>query len=328
MRALRITFASIFIFFTVSEAALPAAACTSLASSCTEWVGAAQAPGRALVYRTHPLEVSNEAITRALVVIHGIGRNADSYFRTAVMAASRAAALENTAVVAPRFASGDGNCRDVLAPREVNWICTGPESWRNGGPALGHPGITSYDFVDALVERLARRDVFPNLKSIVVAGHSAGGQLVGRYAMSSPLHERLGVPVTYVVANPSSYTYPDDLRPAVTVAGCAGFDRWPYGLQDRRGYSARFPRVALTKQLVERPITFLVGELDVLQQQSFDASCEAMAQGPTRLARGLAYVKHLNERHGARHRALVVPACGHSARCMFTSDAALPFLFP
>lgn len=321
------TFASIFLSFAVSSAQA-AAACTSPVSACIEWVSAAQASGRTLVYRTHPLEVANEAITRALVVVHGIGRNADGYFRTAVMAASRAGALENTAVVAPRFASGDGDCRDVLAPREANWICSGPESWHNGGHAVGDSGFTSYDFADALLERLARRDVFPNLSSIVVAGHSAGGQFVGRYAMSNPLHDRLGVPVTYVVANPSSYTYPDELRPAVTVAGCAGFDRWPYGLRDRRGYSARFPGEALTKQLVGRPVTFLVGELDVLQRQNFDASCAAMAQGPTRLARGLAYVKHLNERHGARHRALVVPACGHSARCMFTSEAALPFLFP
>jgi hypothetical protein len=33
-------------------------------------------------------------------------------------------------------------------------------------------------------ERLeARKDVFPNLNSIVVAGHSAGGQFVIRYEM-------------------------------------------------------------------------------------------------------------------------------------------------
>ena len=53
-----------------------------------------------------------------------------------------------------------------------------------------------------------------------------------------------------------------------------------------------------------------------------------MAQGPTRLARGLAYEKYVNERFGAQHRAIVVRACGHSGRCMLSSDQSLPLLFP
>ena len=53
-----------------------------------------------------------------------------------------------------------------------------------------------------------------------------------------------------------------------------------------------------------------------------------MAQGPTRLARGLAYARYVNERFGAQHNTLVVPACGHSARCMFTADRVLPLFFP
>jgi hypothetical protein len=53
-----------------------------------------------------------------------------------------------------------------------------------------------------------------------------------------------------------------------------------------------------------------------------------MAQGPTRLARGLAYHRFVNERLGASHKAVVVPACGHNARCMFGSETSLPLLFP
>jgi hypothetical protein len=53
-----------------------------------------------------------------------------------------------------------------------------------------------------------------------------------------------------------------------------------------------------------------------------------MAQGPTRLARSQAYGKYVNEKLGAKHAVVVVPACGHNARCMFTSDVALPLIFP
>jgi hypothetical protein len=53
-----------------------------------------------------------------------------------------------------------------------------------------------------------------------------------------------------------------------------------------------------------------------------------MAQGPTRLARGQAYAKYVNQKYGARHQATIVPLCGHNARCMFTAQPALPILFP
>ena len=50
----------------------------------------------------------------------------------------------------------------------------------------------------------------------------------------------------------------------------------------------------LRKQLAKRPATYLLGELDVLPVASFDASCAAMAQGPTRLARGRAFAAYVN----------------------------------
>ena len=73
---------------------------------------------------------------------------------------------------------------------------------------------------------------------------------------------------------------------------------------------------------------FRSGELDILPLGGFDASCPAMAQGPTRLARGQAFSKYVNERLGAQHTTVVVPLCGHNARCMFTADAVLAMLFP
>ena len=53
-----------------------------------------------------------------------------------------------------------------------------------------------------------------------------------------------------------------------------------------------------------------------------------MAQGPTRLARGQAFAKYVNQKFGAQHKAVIVSLCGHNARCMFTADTALPMIFP
>jgi hypothetical protein len=53
-----------------------------------------------------------------------------------------------------------------------------------------------------------------------------------------------------------------------------------------------------------------------------------MAQGPNRLARAQAYTTYLKEHQGVPLAFTTIPACGHNARCMFTSERALPILFP
>ena len=57
------------------------------------------------------------------------------------------------------------------------------------------------------------KKTFPNLSKIVVAGHSAGGQVVTRYEMTNKIHNTPGVTITYVVANPSSSAWPVAVRP-------------------------------------------------------------------------------------------------------------------
>ncbi len=318
-------------------AARAAPPCIAAAPNCTEWISFYNSSARSLLYRTYSLEAKNPAITRAFILIHGAGRDADNYFRTAVAAAFLGNALEDTVVISPRFASNDGRgCRDTLAAGEVNWSCNG-DSWRSGGTAFSNDTLTSYDFADEILRKLARKDIFPNLRAIVVAGHSAGGQFVARYEMANKVHDTLGVPVTYVVSNPSSYAYLDatrpnadatEFRPFNDARNCTTFDKWPYGLENRTGYTAKIPDEQLKKQLASRPTTYLLGEIDILPLGGFDSSCPAMAQGPTRLARGQAFAKYIAAKYGAQPKVTVVSLCGHNARCMFTSEQALPIVFP
>ena len=306
-----------------------------------------------MIYRSYSLDAANPRITRALVMVHGTGRNADHYFLTAMSAAFLAGSLDDTVVIAPHMI----DATDRAEPNEVVW----QTSWRTGGPARDNAALSSFDFVDEILHKLARKAVFPNLGRVVVTGHSAGGQFANRYAMSNKAHGTLGVEVSYVVANPSSYAWPTAIRPlpqddAEPVAAKDGwnyeasasplpphtnftygpfdaakapnFNQWPAGLEKRTGYTTQMTDDQLKKQLVERPTTFLLGQVDTLPLGGFDSSPTSMAQGPTRRARGEAYVKYVNEQMGAKHAIVIVSECGHNDRCMYTTGDVLPHIFP
>ncbi len=321
--------------------------CVTADAFCMEKVMLGSEGKYSLVYRSYPLTQPNPAIERALVVIHGAGRNADSYFLSGVAGALIASALHNTIVVSPRIASNSGGtCRDKLAEGEISWTCSGEQDWRGGGQAHNAKELHSFDFVDEILKKLARRDVFPNLKVIVVTGHSAGGQFVNRYAAANRVERSLGVPVKHVVSNPSTYLYLDETRlsgdaTCSAKGGCTGefreyrdrrncttYNQWRNGLDKKAGYAAKISNDDLKRNLATRDVTYLLGELDTLPLFGFDSSCPAMAQGPNRLARGLAYYNYMQSKFKANHKLVLAPACGHNGRCMFTSDEALPVLFP
>ncbi len=315
--------------------ALPLAAqqpCATGTRECLEKVPIGPQGRYTMVYRSHPLETRNPQIERALIVVHGAGRNADNYFASAMAGAFLASQTANALVIAPRFASNSGGeCKDALEAGEISWICGAKNDWRG--------------FIDRLLAKLSRRDVFPNLKHIVVTGHSAGGQFVHRYLAAGKAEAAPGVAVRFIVANPSSYLYLDDQRLAsgscTEKGGCTGrfapyregrncttFNQWRNGLEDRGGYARAVSDAELKARMVSRDVTYLLGELDTLPKYGFDGSCPAMAQGPDRLARGINYWNYITSEHGARHKLVVVSACGHNGRCMYTADAALPLLFP
>ena len=338
-----------------AAAAAPPVPCTTATPECSEWIALGGGPERSMVYRTWSLSTPNPGIRRALIMVHGTNRNADHYFRTATSAAFLAGALNDSVVIAPSFLSADKGCADKLQENEVSWSCRG-DSWRSGGVSSSNKNLTSFDFVDELLRRLADKKVFPNLTAIVIAGHSAGGQFVSRYEMSNHVADTLGVAVSYVVANPSSYAWPDATRPlpendGLPESAVAGwkeetahanfsygpfdaskapkYDLWPYGLEERKGgYTEKMSDDQLKQQLAARPTTYLLSQVDTLPLGGFDGSPNAMAQGATRRARGEAFVKYTNEHLDAHGKIIIIPECGHNDRCVYTTDAALSVIFP
>jgi pimeloyl-ACP methyl ester carboxylesterase len=329
--------------------------CITLSAECERWVTLGGGPGRAMAYSTYAVDKLNRNVTRAFILVHGTGRNADHYFETAVAAAFLAGALENTVVISPHFIVDADSA--TAKPNEVKWPNRGI-SWRAGGMSTSHPGLSAFDFMDEIIRKLADKKKFPRLTKIVVAGHSAGGQFASRYQMASKVHDTPGVSISYVPANPSTYAWPTALRPlpignadpatadkeplgengekvnsdftfgASDAAKAPNYNKWPAGLEDRTGYTAGMSDDLLRKNLASRPITYLLGQLDVLPLGGFDDSPTAMAQGPTRRARGEAFVKFIADSLGGKSKAVIVSECGHHNRCVFTTSELFPILFP
>ena len=162
-------------------------------------------------YRNHPLTGSPD-FTRAVVVIHGNGRNADDYYNSVMEAKDVFPGVgDNTLVIAPRFQSED----DAPAADELYWSVGG---WSRGDNSLDGAGYSSFSVADGLLESISSR--FPNVTELVIAGHGAGAQFVQRYAgMGAVLDIRCDMKVRYVISNPGSYMWPTSQRPAST-SGC------------------------------------------------------------------------------------------------------------
>jgi pimeloyl-ACP methyl ester carboxylesterase len=188
-----------------------------------------------------PLYVSGDwsraepGVTRAVLVFHGLLRDADVYLKSGEAALAEAGqAGRGTLLIVPQFlADRDIEPHDLPA----NTLRWGQESWMAGDPAHAPAPVSSFEAIDAILAHLADRTLFPHLKNVVVAGHSGGGQVVERYAVVGRGEAVLaaeGIHVRYVVANPSSYVYFSKDRPRPGggtgpfegAAACPAFNEW------------------------------------------------------------------------------------------------------
>jgi pimeloyl-ACP methyl ester carboxylesterase len=272
------------------------------------------------------------AIARAVIVLHGRLRNADEYYLSAHAAQVAAGDDGKSALmIVPQFLAEIDIDAHKLSADTLRWSL---EGWQGGDTALAPNPVSSFEALDAILAKLSDRRIFPNLKQVVVAGHSGGGQVAQRYAIAGKGETALSrqhIAVRYVVANPSSYAYFSAERPLPAIAvSCAGYDNWKYGMGDRPPYLADATPAALEQRYVEREVIYLLGTLDTNPRHSaLDKSCMAEAQGPTRYARGHAYVDAMAKRdHGTpNHRIFDVAGVGHDGDKMLSSKCGLAALF-
>jgi pimeloyl-ACP methyl ester carboxylesterase len=258
------------------------------------------------------------ALRLAVIVVHGRQRNADEYLHIAQDAARGVECL----IIAPQFITlTDTQNRDVSGDL-LRWT---ESEWMGGALATLPVPVSGFAVLDELVAHLRERRWFPALQTIVVVGHSGGAQVVQRYAVLTEQTER----VRFVIANPSSYVYFNSDRPRADggfappdAARFPGYNDWKYGLQARPAYGGALTDGALEQRYIGRDITYVLGQADCdPAHAALDRSAAAAAQGDNRLARGRAYFRYLQQRHGGalKHRMIEVPGVGHDPRGIFSS---------
>jgi len=265
-------------------------------------------------YATQPPGDPGVAGQRVVIVVHGALRDADRYLGLAQDAArqSGSAAL----IAAPQFLS-EVDTRDGAGVPEgaLYW---GVEGWKGGYPALGPAAVSSFTAMDSLLSHLAVAGGRP--AAVVIVGNSAGGQFVNRYAAVGRGPDALaeqGIPVRFIIANPSTYLYFDRQRPFAVPDGRL-INRWRYGFDGAPAYVEGGPGPSLARYLA-RDVTIVLGEQDADPGALLlEVSPAAMAQGQNRLERGVCYERHVHRLARAagypvRHRLIQLAGAGHAA---------------
>jgi hypothetical protein len=306
-------------------------------------------------FRNYAIGTPRESITRAIIVIHGIDRNGDDYYKSIVNAAKSAVRpdrprkvnpLDYTIVISPVFMNKQDIKDHSLNSKYPYWDSV----WKFGGLSSNessHPRdirVSSFEVVDFIIETLTKN--FPNLKHILITGHSAGGQFTNRYMAIGTgikkLEEEGKIAVEGLVMNPSTYLYMDNKRYdpntqkfIVQGSDYAGYNNYYFGLEEldyQYLKNAGATAEKIRNQYKSRKVYYLLGANDndpnseSLAKGQFD-----MLQGPYRLERGLRYEKHLIDHFGKdivnNHKFSIVPGVGHSSSKMYKSEQGKEILF-
>jgi hypothetical protein len=291
--------------------------------------------GKFSYYATRSLNEKHPNVERAVIVVHGILRNADEYFRSVRRAAETEKVLDHTLVLAPHFKTTE----DKLSPNEIAWDSG---DWKSGALTVTPKGVSesSFTVLEKLQTLLSDKARFPSLREIVLTGHSAGGQIMSRFSVSNRLTREKGGPkkglkVRYIISNPSTYIY---LSPERAKAGtnefeapetsdCEDYDDYPYGLNYPNEFFADLEEEDLISNLQTRDITVFVGQKDT-ETELLDMSCGAMLQGKNRYERGVTYFRYLQKFFpSALQKIVVAPGIGHDGDLMYNSAEGRGLLF-
>ncbi|GHJ84917.1 hypothetical protein NliqN6_1319 [Naganishia liquefaciens] len=289
-------------------------------------------------------------IQRAVIIIHGLNRDPGTYMSNMLSALNNGGISDpninqdSIAIFAPYFSNGDdknvgypwtsglspgrGSTSNALVWQASYWA-----SGANNQYPWNATSVSSFEALDQIVKYFDNRAMFPNLKHIVVGGHSLGAQATNRYAeVGNVLNTNS--PITYYIANPNSWAWLSADRP-LSTAGCDRYDNWREGFTNYTQYPMSYGvalvnqgRSAILAQYNSRSKAYGRGIQDTADDSS---TCAPFTTGANRNERFFNFIKAFPAICTApgtgQCDTIDYVNTGHDAGAMFASPAGLARLF-
>ena len=186
-------------------------------------------------------------------------------------------------IVAPAFL----NLEDRTAGAcKADYLCFSKSLWQEGGesklPVMNH-SISSFTALDAILDTLFNKTLYPALNQVVVAGHSLGGQATQRYAVMKKT-KAYDSNVRFWIGNPGSWVWLSSNRPYNNGTCNGTYGQWPYGFTQNTNKITKYARKDITvdggKQVIQRFQGRTVAyALALFDTGTGDTHCEADWQG-------------------------------------------------
>ena len=291
-------------------------------------------------YRNSSVDSTSNIIKYAIISLHGDGRNADEHFNIISEAAITAGVQDSTILIAPMYPFQDDIVQyslgdDVLYWSDIDWNAgdlsrntqTNPRPFR----------ISSFSTMDTIYHRLITNN--PNLEKIVLTGHSAGSQMVVRYAAgggAQTLTQGEEINVVFVPTNTPSFLYFDDNRVVNQGADifdfgptdCGSASQYKYGLENLNQYMDAVGENNIIENYKLSNVVYLVGQYDFGGQTN---TCARMVQGGSRLIRTHVYFSYIGYFYGdsiySKHKAVEIPSAYHEFDQIVFTDCGMKALF-
>lgn len=294
--------------------------------------------------------INESNIQRAVITIHGLLRDPWNYINDTMNALAVATAQDSNinkdtvAVMAPYFPSGAdkglaypwtdglkanrGSTSNALVWPGSQWIAGGDNQY-----PYTSTNTSSFYILDTLVQYFNDETLFPNLKQIVLVGHSAGGQTLQRYAAVGPKLD-LRVPVTYWIGNPNSYAWLNEER-ALSINDCPDFDEYREGFSNYSDYPMTYGvdlvnqgRDAIISNYQSKQIAYARAMLD---HGDTSTDCRANTTGNDRHERFFFYIQAFpptcDDPTSSNCDTVDLIQVSHDNGQMFKSDAGVARLF-
>ena len=286
-------------------------------------------------FRNLAISETWENVKVAIISIHGAGRNAEDHFELLSSLAANNETIDSTMIVAPLYLLESDVENEGLDSTVLFW----PSNGWNAGDLSRSTGsnprpaqISAFSVIDSIFHRIVQNNT--NVEKIIFTGHSAGSQMVVRYAAGgraqNDILQEHDIEFQYVSTNTPSFLYLDSMRVIDENSapfqfafqfGCGTANYYKYGLENMNAYMEETGATTIRNNYMNRNLIYLIGEFDTGGQSD---NCARDIQGENRLLRSFIFFSYLGNYYGdpvyQNHHLAEIPNAYHDFEDMVFSD--------